>query len=69
MADCQEAPTDALIDRPNLPWTRLFHAFGLASNAKALIVAAVGLVLLHAGWAGLDRVFSRTSRVPAPWTA
>src|SRR4051794_29185001 len=45
------------------PWLRLFRSIGVASDAKALMLAALGLVLLHAGWEGLDRLFTGSTEV------
>ncbi|MBV8611759.1 MAG: hypothetical protein JO034_30500 [Singulisphaera sp.] len=45
------------------PWVRLFRGIGVASDPKKLMLAALGLVLLHVGWAGLDRLFVASSRV------
>src|SRR5436190_528100 len=39
------------------PWLRLFRSIGVASDAKALMLAALGLVLLHAGWEGHGTTF------------
>jgi hypothetical protein len=39
------------------PWVRLFRLFGVATDAKKLILAALGLVLVWAGWDVLDRIF------------
>ena len=69
MADGPEAPAEGIAYNRLFPWVRLFRAFGIASNAKMLILAALGLVLAHAGWSGLDRAFSRTNALAPPWAA
>jgi hypothetical protein len=40
------------------PWIRLFRGPAIALDARKLLLAALGLVLLWTGWAGLDRVFA-----------
>ena len=45
------------------PWVRLFRGIGVANDPKKLMLAALGLVLLHVGWAGLDWLFPASSRV------
>ena len=45
------------------PWLRLFRVPGAAADPKRLMLAALGLVLTHAGWAGLDRVFPGSTEV------
>jgi hypothetical protein len=40
-----------------MPWTRLLKGPSLALDSRKLILAAIGLVLLWSGWAGLDRLF------------
>ena len=50
------------------PWLRLLPAVAAAADPKRLILAALGLVLLHLGWEGLNRLFPSsgaiTARVP-----
>ncbi len=67
--------TAPILDPVRLPWTRLFRSVGVALDAKKLLLAALGLILLAAGWAGLDRIFDDSSAVtPAvlgralPWS-
>jgi hypothetical protein len=69
MADGPEAPAGGIAYSRLFPWVRLFRAFGIASDAKKLILAAAGLVLAYAGWSQLDRAFGRTAAPPAPWVA
>src|SRR5579883_2214383 len=45
------------------PWLRLFRAVDVAIDSKKMLLAALGLVLLHFGWAGLDRAFPRSDFV------
>jgi hypothetical protein len=55
-----DAPFPTLYEVPYLrlfPWLRLFRAPGGAADPKRLILAAAGLLLLKAGWDGLDRFF------------
>lgn len=62
MAD--EAPAPSLHAIPYLrlfPWLRLFRCPASAADPKRLLLAAIGLLLLHAGWLALDRSFARTS--------
>ena len=72
MAD--DTPTLPLYEIPWLrlyPWLRLFHAPGAAADPKRLMLAALGLILLHAGWSGLDHVWpvpdAGTRAVLVPW--
>jgi hypothetical protein len=44
----------AMRETSRFPWVRLVRAVGVAMDAKKLLLAALGLVLMHAGWAGLD---------------
>lgn len=46
------------------PWLRLFRCPGSAADPKRLVLAAVGILLLQVGWAGLDRVFPRPANAP-----
>src|SRR5947209_4670790 len=39
-----------------LPGLRLFRALGVSLDAKKWLLAALGLLLLRAGWWGLDRL-------------
>lgn len=43
------------------PWLRLFRAPGMAADPKKLMLAAIGLLLMYAGWETLDRVFPASS--------
>ena len=45
------------------PWLRLFRAPGGAADPKRLILAAVGLLLMKAGWDGLDALFPASAAV------
>lgn len=42
---------------PPPPWSLLLRAAGAASTAHCLVLAALGLVALKAGWAGIGAVF------------
>ncbi len=47
------------------PWLRLFRGIGVSIDPKKLILAAIGLVALNAGWGALDRAFpSSDPRIP-----
>lgn len=62
MADAPPAPS--LHEIPYLrlfPWLRLFRCPGSAADPKRLMLAALGLLLLDAGWLALDRSFARSS--------
>ncbi len=59
MADGSPIPSDALTLRRLFPWLRLIRAFGIALDPKKLILAAVGLILLHLGGAAFDRFFGK----------
>src|SRR3954469_4785561 len=48
------------------PWVRLVRAVGVALDAKKLLLAALGLVLMHAGWAGLDALLPGSADVSPP---
>lgn len=64
MAD--DAPTLPVYEVPWIrlfPWLRLFRAPGAAADPKRLMLAALGLLLLHQGWAALDRAFPGTGHV------
>jgi hypothetical protein len=43
------------------PWLRLFRCPAVAADPKALMLAALGLLLLAGGWELLDRVFPESS--------
>ena len=43
------------------PWLRLFRVPGIAADPKKLMLAALGLLLMFAGWETLDRVFPASS--------
>jgi hypothetical protein len=45
------------------PWLRLIPAFTASIDPKRLILAALGLILLRAGWAGIDRLFPQTEAI------
>jgi hypothetical protein len=53
----EPAPAGAVPLTRQFPWLRLFRAVGLSFDPKKLFLGALGLVLLHAGWYGLDRAF------------
>lgn len=61
MADAYPPP-NATIERPRTPWRLIFRAVGLASDPGAIVLAALGLTALRAGWAGLAWGLGR-----APW--
>ena len=42
---------------------RLIQAIGLAFDLRKLVIAALGLLLLRAGWSGLDWLFSGSASV------
>lgn len=74
MADDPDAIRESLVRL--CPWVRLFRAVGVATDPKKLILAALGLVLLHAGWAGLNVLLPGLSEItpqavvtplPSPW--
>ncbi len=46
------------------PWLRLFRCPGSAADPKRLLLAAMGILILQAGWAGLDRVFPEALTTP-----
>jgi hypothetical protein len=69
MADGPEPPAEGIAHSRPFPWVRLFRAFHVASDARTLILAAAGLLLMHFGWGLLDRAFGAPRAVPAPWTA
>src|SRR4051794_37663755 len=48
------------------PWARIVRAAGLANDPKKLVLAALGLILLNAGWQGLDRVFPGSAAITPP---
>ncbi|MBX6314182.1 MAG: hypothetical protein IRY99_14890, partial [Isosphaeraceae bacterium] len=56
--DLQEIPSLRLF-----PWLRLFRGIGLALDLKKLILAGLGMVLLWAGWAGLNRLFPASAAI------
>ncbi len=43
------------------PWLRLFRAPGVAADPKKLMLAAMGLLMMFAGWEALDRIFPESS--------
>jgi hypothetical protein len=68
-----------MVDDPNLrapieagrlfPWLRLVPAVTASLDPKRLLLAALGLILLQLGWAGLDRLLPRTrASTPVPIT-
>ena len=65
MADVERAnPT--FVEVPWLrifPWLRLARVPGGAGDPKRLMLAAAGLLLMHLGWAGLDRLFPGSADV------
>ena len=42
---------------------RLIQAIGLAFDLRKLVIAALGLLLLQAGWSGLEWLFSGSASV------
>jgi hypothetical protein len=50
-------------------WWKLPRALGLATDGRKLILAAVGLMVMWAGWDFLDRVFPTSSEITAPAVA
>lgn len=64
MAD--ESPNAPIYSIPYLrlfPWLRIFRCPGAATDPKRLMLAAVGLWLMGAGWGVLDRVFPASSGI------
>src|SRR5690242_4409665 len=49
-----------------LPWLRLFRAPGVSFDFRKVILGAVGLVLLNAGWSLLDGLFPASPDVAPP---
>src|SRR4051812_39209213 len=53
------------------PWLRLFHCPGAAADPKSLMLAVLGMILLHAGWMSLDGAFPGSGgllpQVIVPW--
>lgn len=58
MADAIGAP-EAPNPRPYLEFRPLLRAPGIATDARKLTLAAVGLLALYAGWFALDSAFAR----------
>src|SRR4051794_19979122 len=48
---------------PRRPWRKLLGGAGVATDARKLILAAVGLLAMTAGWWALDQVMPD----PGPW--
>ncbi|HMB02437.1 MAG TPA: hypothetical protein VKP69_01700 [Isosphaeraceae bacterium] len=48
------------------PWLRLLPAVAAAADPKRLVLAALGLVLLHLGWEGLGRLFPHSGAITPP---
>ena len=46
------------------PWLRLVSAVSRAADPKRLVLAALGLLLLHLGWSGIDRLAPRSGAIP-----
>lgn len=62
-------PTPPLFDVPFLrlfPWLRLLRCPGAAIDPKRLMLAALGLLLLHVGWDALGRVFAPMDELSPP---
>jgi hypothetical protein len=57
--------SEALWDAParRLPALRLLRGIGLGLDGRKLVLALLGLLLMRAGWAGLDRAFPATAGV------
>ena len=53
---------DALTYR-RVPWSRSAEALGISLGTKSLVLAALGLVLMQAGWWGLDQLFPKSAKV------
>ena len=49
-----------------VPWLRIFRAPRLATDARKLILATLGLVALALGWQGLDALFAGAGRFQPP---
>lgn len=47
-------------------WLRLFRTPALATDGRKLILAAVGLMVMWAGWDFLDRLFPNSAEMTAP---
>src|SRR3954464_1830936 len=54
----EAANPDIFTPHDGAPWLRLPHAAGQAFDLRRLVLAALGLVLLQAGWDILGRVFT-----------
>ncbi|MDR3633047.1 MAG: hypothetical protein P4L84_04370 [Isosphaeraceae bacterium] len=67
MAAGPEAPPEGIAYNRLFPWMRLFGAFGVASDPKKLILAAVGLVVFQLGGAALDRTLARAPETQRSW--
>lgn len=48
------------------PWLRLFRGIGIALDGKKILLSAVGLVLIWAGWGVLDQVFPGSAEITPP---
>ena len=55
-------PTTPPIDRPRFAWGLLLRGVGAASDLRCLLLAALGLIAMKAGWAGIATIFG-----DAPW--
>jgi hypothetical protein len=55
-----------LVDPSLYPWLRLLRCVGLALDGKKMVLGALGLVLLWAGWRGLDAVFPASAEITPP---
>ncbi|HEX8199100.1 MAG TPA: hypothetical protein VF590_01335 [Isosphaeraceae bacterium] len=62
MADDPVANRESPFD----PWVRLARAVRAATDAKKLLLAALGLILMHAGWAGLDALLPGAAEASPP---
>lgn len=54
-------PTDPTTDRPRFAWGLLLRGVGAANDPRCLLLAALGLVALKGGWAGIAAIFGDAS--------
>ena len=61
MADAYP-PDDRRSGRPDAPWWRICRGVGVASDPRSVVLAALGVLALRAGWSGLALAMGE-----APW--
>src|SRR3954451_17477598 len=62
-SDNETRPLEEVALERLLAWSRLLRAVGVASDAKKLVLAALGLFVFQAGRAGLDWLFPRPQAI------